>query len=350
MSQLPDHPTATAVTPGRILDLSWGIARTGTLTAALDLDVFSHVAEGARTAQEVADRCGADPSASATLLACLASLGLLETAAANPPGYTLAPDAAVFLVKGSPRYLGDLRHMHHAINFRLWPRLADTVKAGAATEDLFANDGSEIWTRVTPYLDQLADANAAWLTGHLAATLPAGARVLDVGCGSGAYSRLLARTSPAVHVTALDREEVIDRALGLAAHAGLDGQIDGRGGDLRSANWGTDHDLILFSNLLHGYDEAASIELLDRARRCLRPGGRIVIFEIVPDPERPLAKPEAAFFSLQMLMTSSGTAYSVDDYRRQLRAAGLTAPTVTPCPAGPNTLLTATVETTDRSA
>jgi hypothetical protein len=47
-----------------------------------------------------------------------------------------------------------------------------------------------------------------------------------------------------------------------------------------------------------------------------------------------------------MLMTSGGTAYTLDDYRAQLRAAGLGAPTVTRCPAGPNTLLIATAPET----
>jgi C-methyltransferase len=339
---------APAATPARILDLSWGIARTGTLTAALDLDVFTHVEAGARTADDVAACCGADPAASATLLSCLASLGLLEAGATKPPTYTLAPDAQAFLVRGSPTYLGDLRHMHHAINFRLWPHLAETVEAGAAREDLFGDDGSDVWTTVTPYLDQLAEANAAWLTRHLAATLPADARVLDVGCGSGAYSRLLARSSPGVRVTAIDRADVAATARRHAADAGLDGQIDIVGGDLRTVDWGGPYDLVLFSNLLHGYDQDACVELLEQARRVVARAGRIAIFEIVPDAQRPLDNPVAAFFSLQMLMTSGGTAYTLDDYSGQLGAAGMTAPTVARCPAGPNTLLTATPTPTDR--
>jgi SAM-dependent methyltransferase len=337
-------------TPARILDLSWGIARTGTLVAALDLDVFTHVAAGARTPQDLADRCGADPAACATLLTCLAGLGLLEVGEVSPPLYTLAPDAAAFLVRDSPAYLGDMRHMHHAINFRIWPRLTATVRAGTGTENLFGDDASDVWTRVTPYLDQLADANAAWLTRHLAGTLGPGARVLDAGCGSGAYGRLLARTSAGVHVTAIDREDVVARALALAADAGLEAQIEGRGGDLRDVDWGAGHDLVLLSNVLHGYDADAAVYLLRRARRALAPGGRVAIFEIVPDAARPLDNPVAAFFSLQMLMTSEGTAYGVDDYREQLRSAGFAPPAVTRCPAGPNTLLTATIASTNGSA
>jgi 2-polyprenyl-3-methyl-5-hydroxy-6-metoxy-1,4-benzoquinol methylase len=333
---------AAAITPARILDLSWGIARTGVLTAALDLDVFSHIAGGAATPGEVADRCGTDAAATATLLHCLASLGLLEAAGGDLPSYALAPDAAAFLVAGAPRYLGDMRHMHHAVNFRLWPQLAATVRAGAAADDLFGDDGSDVWAKVTPYLDQLAQANASWLTAHLGATLPADASVLDAGCGAGACSRLLAAASPGVHVLAIDREDLIGAMLDRAAGAGLAGQVEGRGGDLRDVAWGSGHHLVLLSNVLHGYDETGSIDLLRRARQALRPGGTVAIFEIVPDERRPLDNPVAAFFSLQMLMTSGGRAHTTEDYRRHLRAAGLGEPAVERCPAGPGTLLTAT--------
>jgi SAM-dependent methyltransferase len=340
MAQTLDRASPPAAGPGRILDLSWGIARTGALTAALDLDVFSHLAAGARTADAVAARAGADPDATATLLTCLASIGLVEAGEGPSPGYALAADAEAFLVRDSPSYLGDLRHMHHELNFRIWPGLARAVREGGPAQDLFGDDGSDVWTRVTPYLDQLAEASAAWLTKMLAGSLPADARILDIGCGSGAYSRLLARTSADVRVTAIDRPDVLERALRLAAGAGLDDQIEGRPGDLREVDWGAGYDLVLLSNLLHGYDEPDAVELLTRSARALAPGGRVAVLEFVIDPERPLDNAVAAFFSLQMLMTSGGRAYTLDEYGDQLRRAGLGAPTVTRSP-GPSTLLTA---------
>lgn len=345
MTRTLDRAAPETVGPGRILDLSWGVARTGTLTAALDLDVFTHVASGACTARDVAARCGSDMAATATLLACLASLGLLQIAEAGPePSYSLSPDAEVFLVRGRPRYLGDLRHMHHVLNFSLWPRLAETVITGAPTYDSFGDQGNDVWTKVTPYLDQLAGLNAAWLTADLAGDLPAAAHVLDLGCGSGGYSRLLARSSPDVQVTAVDRDEVIEMALRRAAEAGLDGQIEGRPGDMRTVAWGGPYDLVLLSNVLHGFDAVEGLELLRRAASVLAPGGRVAVFEVILDAERPMDNAVAAFFSLQMLMVNGGRAPSLEDYREQLRAAGFGPPTVTRSPAGPNTLLIAELD------
>lgn len=339
-----DPAAAPPVDPGRILDLSWGIARTGALTAALDLAVFTRIAEGERTAARIAAGCGTDREATAVLLTALAALGLIvaEDAAPAEPRYRLAPDAEAFLVEGRPGYLGDLRHMHHTLNFRLWPGLADTITAGGPTSDLFADDGSAVWNKVTPYLDRLAEAAAGWLSTAVGAGLTDTSRVLDVGCGRGAYSRLLARTG--AHVTAIDRADVVAVAEQQALAAGLGDRVEHRGGDLRELDWSGDHDgydVVLFSNLLHGYDEVDGIGLLAQAAGVLRPGGRVAIFEIVPDRLRPMDNPVAAFFSLQMLMTSGGTAYTRDGYDAMLRDAGLGEPTVRRCPVGPGTLLTA---------
>lgn len=344
---VPTDVAPPVVNPGRILDLSWGIARTGTLTAALDLDVFTQVADGARSARDIAVGSGTDRAATGTLLTALAALGLLEPDGVHDdePTYRLAADAATFLVRGRPAYIGDLRHMHHVLNFRLWPELAAAVSAGGPTADLFARDGSAVWTQVTPYLDQVAEVAARWLSATLAPGLRDGARVLDVGCGSGAYSRLLARSGLGVQVTGLDRPEVIALADRLAADAGLAGRICHRAGDLREVDWagpgGSGYDLVLLSNLLHGYDEPGCVELLQRAASVLRPGGQVAVFEVVPDPVRALDNPVAAFFSLQMLMTSGGRAYSQSEYGRLFRRAGLTQASVTRCPVGPHTLLTA---------
>lgn len=339
------HAAVPALNPARIMDLSWGIARTGTLTAALDLGVFDHLADGPRDAVSVARQADADLAAMERLLTALAALGLLEIDASNPgPTYRLAPDAAAYLVTGRRTYIGDLRHMHHVLNYRLWPDLAATIQRGRPTVDLFGEDGSSVWTEVTPYLDQLADIAATWLCQALAPGLGTQGRVLDVGCGSGAYSRLLARTSQDVRVTAIDREDVVALAARRADDAGLAGRVELVAGDLRDVSWTSgnrEYDLVLFANLLHGYDEPECIDLLRRARSVLAPGGRVAVFELVPEQEDPMANPVSAFFSLQMLMTSGGRAYTAAEYERLFLSAGLRATGRVRCPVGPQTLLMA---------
>lgn len=329
--------------PARILDLSWGIARTGTLVAALELDLFTLVASGTRTVPALAAATGADTRAIGLLASALNGLGLLVRE--RDGGYRLPGDSAAFLVKGSPTYLGDLRHMHRVINFPLWPRLTEAVLGGRPFDDLFGEDGSAVWEQVTPYLDQLGGAAAPWLARALremAPGLPADPSVLDAGCGSGGYTRALAQLLPA-RVAGLDRPDVARLAREKTEAAGLADRVSFRGGELRELDWGGPYDLVLLSNLLHGYPEEEALALLRRTRKALRPGGAVAVFEFVPSIERPMDNPVAGFFSLQMLLTSEGSGYTRDEYLGWLREAGFTGTAVRRCPAGPQTLITAVV-------
>src|SRR3954463_12573217 len=153
-------------TPQRILDLSWGLARPATLVAALDLDVFGAIDAGHDDIASIAQSCGASERGVAALVDGLVSFGLVAVDAAG--GDRLAPDAAAFLVPGSPRYLGDVRFLHHELNFRVWPQLAEAVRQGSAPQELFAVDASSVWAQVTPYLDALGAGAVGWMAPQLA--------------------------------------------------------------------------------------------------------------------------------------------------------------------------------------
>jgi hypothetical protein len=198
VADVAEPGTAPGVNPGRILDLSWGIARTATLVAALELDLFTLIDRGDRTIKALCRTAGASERGMDALVTVLVRLGLVQR---DQDGcLTLAEDAATYLVAGKPDYLGDMRHMHRMLNFSLWPCLTETVLSGKAPVELFGSDSSDVWKQVTPYLDALADTAGQWLSGRLRPLIPEAARILDVGCGTGGYGRMLARNLPATHV------------------------------------------------------------------------------------------------------------------------------------------------------
>src|SRR5207302_821579 len=71
------------------------------------------------------------------------------------------------------------------------------------------------------------------------------------------------------------------------------------------------------------YGLAAGCErILRKVHRCLKPGGRAVTLEFVPNDDR-VSPPEAATFSLVMLVTTpSGDAYTFAELERMAKAAG----------------------------
>jgi hypothetical protein len=92
---------------------------------------------------------------------------------------------------------------------------------------------------------------------------------------------------------------------------------------------------VLFTNFLHGFDAATCETLLAKAHRALVPGGRAVAVEFVPDEDR-VSPPDAAFFSLTMLATTSGgDAYAFAKLEAMYRRAGFAAVELCALPPSP---------------
>src|SRR5438105_15955451 len=89
--------------PALFFDTISAYQRTEALRAAVELDLFSQVAAGHRTAAELADACRAAPRGVRILADYLTILGFLHK---NGDRYELSADAKTFLDRQSPAYLG----------------------------------------------------------------------------------------------------------------------------------------------------------------------------------------------------------------------------------------------------
>src|SRR2546423_10907978 len=95
--------TPSGPSPALFYDTAGAFQRTEALRAAIDLDLFTHVAAGRRTAAEIAAACRAAPRGVRVLADYLTVLGFLRK---EGDQYDLTPDAAAFLDRNSPAYLG----------------------------------------------------------------------------------------------------------------------------------------------------------------------------------------------------------------------------------------------------
>ncbi|MFF7737517.1 methyltransferase domain-containing protein [Streptomyces sp. NPDC007984] len=332
---MSEQPGTTA-TPARILDFAWGLGRTATLVTALDLDVFTAIAEGYDTVEDLGRRTGASPRG---LRALLTALHAAEFVHREGDRYRLADDTALYLVRGSRAYLGDMRHIHRELNFRIWPRLTEAVRTDTPCQEIFADRADDVWAKITPYLDALAVGTGRWIAGVAGDLVKPRPRILDVGCGYGGSGRALAESWDGA-VVGIDREVSVSQARRLAREAGLADRAEYRAGDLFAVPWGGPYDVVLLGNLLHGYPPAQVVKILELCTAALADDGVLLLDEIVPDDTE--TDPVGAFFSLQMLMTSAGSAHGLDDYGRWLADAGLPVCRQLRAPTGPGTLVVAT--------
>ncbi len=99
-------------TPIRIFETIQGYQRAYALKAAVELDVFTAIAQGSHTAAEIARTSNASERGVRILCDAMVVMGLLTKSGDR---YSLTQDTAFFLDRESPAYLG------HALKFLMHP-------------------------------------------------------------------------------------------------------------------------------------------------------------------------------------------------------------------------------------
>src|SRR5712672_2732000 len=95
--------TTTAPSPELFFNTVSAYQRTAALRAAIDLNLFTAIGDGAHTVPAIAAQCQASERGTRILCDFLTIVGFLTKGA---DGYQLTPDTAVFLSKRSPAYMG----------------------------------------------------------------------------------------------------------------------------------------------------------------------------------------------------------------------------------------------------
>jgi 2-polyprenyl-3-methyl-5-hydroxy-6-metoxy-1,4-benzoquinol methylase len=98
-------------------------------------------------------------------------------------------------------------------------------------------------------------------------------RMLDVGGGSGAYSKAFARANPELHADILDLPEVLAIAKRHISEAGLEERIAAVAGDLQKDKLGENYGLVLLSAICHMLNVDENQDLIRRCFDALAPGG-----------------------------------------------------------------------------
>jgi SAM-dependent methyltransferase len=322
-----------------LLSLVWdtftGYQRTAALKAAIDLDVFTHIAGGTATLEALAAQCQAAPRGLRALLNHLAMDGFLTR---DGERYGLSATAAVFLDRNSPTYLGSgIQFVASPMIVEGFTRLSDAVRRGGTA---VSADGSlapehPMWVDFARAMAPLAGMTAILLANFLDIEHAPPSKVLDIAAGHGMFGITLARLNPGVQVTALDWQNVLAVAEENAREAGVAARFKALAGSAFDVAFGAGYHLVLLPNFLHHFDPPTCERLLAKARAALAPGGRVVLVEFVPDDDRS-GPPDAVRFSLVMLAgTPAGDAYTFAEYQGMLRRAGFGRVTVHDLPPSP---------------
>ncbi|RMH31111.1 MAG: methyltransferase domain-containing protein [Nitrospirae bacterium] len=299
--------------------------RTEALKTAIELDLFTTVAQGNRTAREIAQCCGASERGIRMLANSLAAIGFLKK---DGQTYALTPDSAMFLDARSPAYLGG------TLAFLLSPplvegfrRLSEAVRKGGTAispQGTLEPEHPE-WVTFARSMAPLMKGPAIWIAEWVKRHAPHVKQVLDVAAGHGVFGVEIAKVLPQTKIMALDWPSVLMVAQEQAKVAGVHARFHLLPGSAFDVELPQNVDLVLLTNFLHHFDEATCVSLLKRLYACLTEAGIVVTLEFMPNEDR-VSPPAVAEFALIMLATTpAGDAYTFREYERMFRRAGFGA-------------------------
>ena len=331
--------TQAQPSPDLFFDTLTAYQKTAALKAAIDLNLFTALADAPATAAHVAKACHAAERGVRILCDYLTVLGFLQKSGDQ---YNLTLDSAVFLSRKSPGYAGGVTDFllsdHLTSAFK---RLTEAVRQGGTAESPQGSTAPEhpMWMTFAQSMGGLMAQAAAGLAEILPLDPNRPTKVLDISASHGVWGIAFAKKNPKTHLVALDWAPVLQITTRNARAAGLADRFSTIAGSAFDANFGTDYDAVLVPNFLHHFNAADCVRFLQRCHAALRPDGRVAIVEFVPNPDR-VTPPQAAGFSLVMLaMTPEGDAYTFDEYTVMLAEAGFEKPTAHSLPASVNQAL-----------
>lgn len=309
--------------PAQIFESINSFQKTFAIKAAIELEIFTAIGEGSKTAAAIAKRCNAAERGVRILCDYLTVHELLRK---HDGKYETTVNTATFLDKNSPAYMGGM------IEFLLSPHaferfgdITNAVRNGGAVQ----GDGVDTTTPDNPLWERFARG----MTGMIAPIAQAAAKtvelpteketkVLDIAASHGLFGFSIAQRYPKAHIVALDWKNVLKVTKENAQKFGFADRFATIEGDAFTVDFGKDYDLILVPNLLHHFSAKENENLLEKCRGALKSTGMVAIVEFVPNDDR-VTPPMPAAFAINMLVgTPEGDAYTFAELRQMLNNSG----------------------------
>jgi len=333
------NPMEAPPNPSLVFEMVNAHQRSAALKAAIELDVFRAVGAGPGDVASIARHCAASERGTRILCDYLVIHGVLGKVDGH---YKHTPTSALFLDPSSPACMASVaRFLSDPAMNESYNQLADVVRNGRTT---LPGEGSvepdnPVWVEFAENMAPMMGPLAGPLGALVLEGYTGPMRVLDIAAGHGLFGIEIAKQNRQAHVTGLDWANVLKVAVANAEKVGVEDRYDLLPGSAFDVEFGGPYDAVLLTNFLHHFDVPTNVRLLKKVRAALKPGGRAVTLEFVPNEDR-VSPPMAAAFSMTMLATTaSGDAYTFKELAGMYAEAGFTGVTAHPIPMSPHTVV-----------
>lgn len=208
--------------------------------------------------------------------------------------------------------------LHTANLWEIWSDLTEVVKSGKSRLKTWSEKKS-IDLALT--MQQQAKKMAAGLVDLVDCTHVK--KMLDLGSGPGSYSIAFARCYSKIKIVCFDNDE---RANLLALQEIRKQQLQERitliKGDLFVNDFGKGYDLILLSSVICLLGKKEISGLFKKIKGSLNYGGRVVIWDLIPEESKTHPVATSIFAVNMLLTTNNGQTYSFSEVRDLLQSTG----------------------------
>jgi hypothetical protein len=298
--------TLASITPERILELGQAFRGAKTLLSAVELDIFTVLADEPLELEDLSARVGLNARGARDFVDALVALGILIRQNGR---YRNSPDTDLYLDRNKPTYVGGVLESSNTRLYAVWGSLTEALRTGKPQ-----CEKSAAGNFVPLYADEtLREAFVSSMTARTRSVAKALAikflwqgrsTLIDIGTAQGCLPVEIARAHPHITGGGFDLAPLKASFDRYVSEHGFANRLRFYPGDFFDGPLPT-ADVLVLGRVLHNWDLAAKKMLLKKAYDALPQAGTLVVYERLLDDER--RHNTAGFLSsLNMLLTSTG--------------------------------------------
>lgn len=309
--------------PDQIYELVGFGWRAHILKTAIQLDVFTAIANGLRTVEKIASEKNWAIRPTRVLLDSLCPLDFLTKKGGE---YFLTSTSEAFLVSNSETYAGGSLRYFLACN--TWKQLLEAVRTGQQkVPDACSSEFSAFWvqdaTMEAMRTSRIAESLEMWRTVGIDPDAKWKSKVLDLASGCGMKSFVLAQHNHDAAITCVDWAGVLQVAKKLAEKWSILEQVSFWAGDVTTMDYGdSEFDAVLLGQITYHLSMDQNKSVLKKAYHALKQGGLVVIHAPIVDEERCVSEALILAIILFTLFGEKGDFYTFSEYKTMLEEVG----------------------------
>jgi hypothetical protein len=327
-------------TPEHIMQVGLGFWASKTLLTAVELGVFSTLAEAPADLPTLQKKLRLHQRSARDFLDALVALKLLER---KNGIYSNTVDTDLFLDRAKPSYIGGALEMANARLYGFWGSLTEAVRTGESQNESKGrgeNTFAALYAdpdRLRGFLSAMSGISAGPAQA-IAANFPWRdyKTFMDLGSAQGMVPATLAGAHPHINGVGFDLPPVKPVFEEFIAHRGVEDRVRFHGGNFFEDPL-PKADVIVMGHILHDWDLVQKKALLGKVFAALPKGGAVVIYDAIIDDDR-RQNAFGLMMSLNMLIeTAGGFDYTGEDCQAWMREVGFSKTRVEPL-VGPDSM------------